>query len=431
MNPTPRLVIVGGGAGGAELAASLGDALKGKSHVTLIDRVHSHLWKPRLHEVAAGMMRAAEGDVSYAAQAARHGYDFAWGTMEGLDVEAREVQLAPVFDPSSGEKLADARRLGYDTLVLALGSEVNDFGTPGVAEHCFMLDSAAQAQQLQQKFLGMAFQVHQGERDKLRVAIVGAGSTGVELAAELDQAVNDLARYGLMLGRDQLELTVMDMADRLLPAVDTAVSDYARRQLEQRGIRVMLGQKVTSVEADTLSLGDDTSVPTDLVVWASGIKGHDMVTSINGLALNKKQQIEVDAMLRCKGQPNIFAFGDCAHCTDPHSGNSVPATAQAAHQQARLLARSLPRVLRGEDALPFHYRDRGTVVSLGQTHAAGEIASPGPGGKEKSFHGRLARIIYAGLYRQHQAALYGWPRTAALALSDRLRSVTQPPVKLH
>lgn len=431
MNDIPRLVIVGGGAGGAELAASLGDTLKAKAHVTLIDRVHSHLWKPRLHEVAAGLMRAAEGDVSYAAQAAQHGYEFAWGTMLGLDAKAREVQLGPVLDPSSGEKLADARRVGYDTLVLALGSQVNDFGTPGVAEHCFMLDSAAQAQQLQQKFLGMAFQVHQGERDKLRVAIVGAGSTGVELAAELDQAVNDLARYGLMLQRDQLELTVMDMADRVLPAVNHAVSNYAQHQLEQRGIRVMLGQKVTAVDEEKITLADDSTVPANLVVWASGIKGPDLLTQLDGLHVNKKQQLEVDATLRCKDQPHIFAFGDCAHCTDPDSGQSIPATAQAAHQQARLLARSLPRVLQGENALPFHYRNRGTVVSLGPTHAAGEVASPGQGGKEKSFHGRLARIIYAGLYRQHQVALFGWPRTAALALSDRLRSVTQPPVKLH
>ncbi len=431
MSAISSLLIVGGGAGGAELAASLGGTLRGKARVTLVDRVHTHLWKPRLHEVAAGVMRAAEGEVSYAAQAARHGYAFAWGTMEGLDVEAREVHLGPVLDPSSGEKLADARCVGYDTLVLALGSEVNDFGTPGVAEHCYMLDSAAQAEHLQQTFLGMAFQVHQGVRDKLRVAIVGAGSTGVELAAEVDQAVQDLARYGLMLGRERLELTVLDMADRVLPAVDKAVSDYAQRQLEQRGIRMMLGQKVTSVEAHKLTLGDDTTVPADLVVWASGIKGHDMVTSIHGLTLNKRQQIEVDATLRCKGQSRIFAFGDCAHCTDLDSGSSVPATAQAAHQQAKLLARSLPHVLRGKDALPFHYRDRGTVVSLGQSHAAGEFAASGAGGSERSFHGRLARLIYAGLYRQHQAALFGWPRTVALALSDRLRSVTQPPVKLH
>lgn len=431
MSAASRLVIVGGGAGGAELAASLGDALRGKAQVTLIDRVHSHLWKPRLHEVAAGVMRAAEGEVSYVAQGARHGYEFAWGTMQGLDVTTHEVQLAPVLDPVSGETLAAARRVGYDTLVLALGSEVNDFGTPGVAEHCFMLDSAAQAQHLQQKFLGMAFQVHQGERDRLRVAIVGAGSTGVELAAEFDQAVNDLARYGLMLRRDQLELTVMDMADRVLPAVNENVSDYARQQLEQRGIRVKLGQKVTAVDAEKVTLADGSSVAANLVVWASGIKGPDLLTHLDGLSVNKKQQLEVDAALRCKSQPQIFAFGDCAHCTDSASGHSIPATAQAAHQQAKLLARSLPGVLRGEIALPFHYRDRGTVVSLGQTHAAGEVASPGQGGKEKSFHGRLARVIYAGLYRQHQAALFGWPRTAALALSDRLRSVTQPPVKLH
>ena len=430
MTGSHRLIIVGGGAGGAELAASLGDALQGWAHITLVDRVLSHLWKPRLHEVAAGMMKASEAQVSYAEQGALHGYEFAWGTLHGLDVQTRQVQLAAVIDPVSGDTLAAPRGLGYDTLVLALGSQVNDFGTEGVAEHCTMLDSAAQAEQLQQRFLALAFKVHQGKRDKLRIAIVGAGSTGVELAAEIDYAVNDLARYGLMLRRDQLAITVMDMADRVLPAVDKAVSDYARRQLEQRGIRVLLGQKVTSVDSEKVTLADDSTVPADLVVWASGIKGPDVLTHLDGLRLNKKQQVEVDATLRCADQPRLFAFGDCAHCTDPHSGQSIPATAQAAHQQAKLLARSLPRVLEGKAALTFHYRDRGTVVSLGQHHAAGALTPPGQGGA-KSFHGRLARVIYAGLYRQHQAALYGWPRTAALALSDRLRRVTQPPVKLH
>lgn len=430
MNELHRLVIVGGGAGGAELAAALGDALAGKGRVTLIDRVTSHLWKPRLHEVAAGVMSAAEAQVSYAAQAALHGYEFAWGTMVGLDLAAREVRLAAVIDPATGDTLAGPRGVGYDTLVLALGSQVNDFGTPGVAEHCYMLDSAEQAERLQQQFLAMAFQVHEGTRERLRVGIVGAGSTGVELAAEFDHAVNDLARFGLMLRREQLDIAVMDMADRVLPAVDARVSAYAQRQLEQRHIRVVLGQKVSGVDGEKITLADDSTVPADLVVWASGIKGPNLLPTLDGLTVSKKQQIEVDATLRCKGQQRIFAFGDCAHCVDPDSGQNIPATAQAAHQQAKLLKKSLPGVLAGKDALTFHYRDRGTVVSLGQHHAAGELGA-GRGGKGKPFHGRLARVIYAGLYRQHQAALFGWPRTAALAFSDRLRSVTQPPVKLH
>jgi NADH dehydrogenase len=429
----PRIVIVGGGAGGLELATALGQSLgkRGRAAITLIDRTATHLWKPRLHEVAAGLLSAAEDEVSYAAQGFAHGFQFVLGPMEGLDPERREVLVGGVVDAGSGEPIVGPRRVHYDYLVLALGSRVNDFNTPGVAEHCHLLDSVEQAERLHKRFLARAFQVQNGEIERLTVGIVGAGATGVELASELHYAVYQVLRYGGMLQPEKLDVTVVDLAPRVLPAVAPEVSAYAQRQLDERKIRTVLGQRVVSVSKDAMELSDGQVIHADIKVWASGIKGHDFLASCAGLPLARNNQIIVDATLRCAGSERIFAMGDCAQFTPPGAERPVPATAQAAHQQAALLARSLRGVIEGRPPLPFRFRYRGTLVSLGHGKAAGELPSLRQGRGNRSIYGSIAKLAYASLYRMHLAALFGWPRTLALVLSDMLRRATRPPVKLH
>lgn len=429
----PRIVVVGGGAGGLELATRLGESLgrSRRARVTLVDRSPTHLWKPRLHEVAAGLLNSAEDELSYAAHAHAHGFHFALGPMVGLDPERREVKLGTVR-AADGTEVLTGRTVGYDWLVLAVGSRVNDFRTPGVAEHCFMLDDPAQANRLHQRFLARAFQVQNGQADRLRVAIVGAGATGVELAAELHHAVYQLRQYGGLLSPDKLDVTIVDQADRVLPAVGPAISGYALGELERRQIRTVLGQRVVQVTAEALHLSDGQVVPADIKVWASGVKGHDFLADCPGLQLTPGGQIKVDPMLRCLGTERIFAMGDCAQFIEKAAKAPLPPTAQAAHQQANLLARSLPRVLRGETPLEFRFRYRGTLVSLGRGQAVGDL----PAFRRNQSHGlRLrgmgAKFLYVSLYRMHLAALHGWPRTSALLLSGALRRTTRPPVKLH
>jgi NADH dehydrogenase len=430
----PRIVIVGGGAGGLELATRLGHSL-GRSRravITLLDDAPTHIWKPRLHEVAAGLLHAADDELSYAGQAYANSFQFMLGAMSGLDPERREVTLAPVLEPGTGLEILGERRFGYDYLVLAVGSKVNDFNTPGVAEYCFMLDDTAQANRLHQKFLSRALQVQMGKADCLRVAIVGAGATGVELAAELHHSVFTLFEYGGMLSPDELELTIVDLADRVLPAADPDMSEYAMDELERRNIRAVLGKRVLAVTEDALHLSDGEIITADVKIWASGVKGHDFLSACPGLQLTPGNQIKVDETLKCVGADRIFAMGDCAQFINPQTKAPLPPTAQAAHQQASLLAKSLPRVIKGEPALPFRFHYRGTLVSLGKHQAVGDLPSfRGPQKTGLQLRGFIAKFLYVSLYRMHLAALYGWPRMVALVVAQWLRGSTRPPVKLH
>jgi hypothetical protein len=198
-----RVVIVGGGAGGAELAAALGrQSQKLKMRVSLVDCASQHLWKPRLHEVAAGVLGDSEDAIPYLALGQANGFRFYLGALAGLDVSAKTIAIGPVLT-AQGDTLLSDRVLKYDTLVLAFGSEVNDFGTPGVREYCHVLDDGERALAFQKRLLEEAVKNSEGSSNRLRIGIVGAGATGVELAAELHRAVAAMHQVGGAAARRQ------------------------------------------------------------------------------------------------------------------------------------------------------------------------------------------------------------------------------------
>ena len=439
--PPVRIAIVGGGAGGLELAIKLARLTRagGRARVTLVDERATHLWKPRLHEVAAGLLVAAEEETSYAAQARRHGFDFLLGRVDGLEIDRRELVIAPTAYPSddpvaqeAGDDLLPGRTLAYDVAVLALGSTVNDFGVPGVREHCYTLDTPSGAERLHRALLARAARVEAGVQHAVRVVIVGAGTTGVELAAELRSAARRLSQYRSLLRPDQLCVTLMERADRALPASPKGVSAYARNMLASHDIELRFGAKVVRVAADGVSVEGGATTPADLIVWASGVKAKQFERPLNGAVSGKDGRIEVDAKLRVRRAEGgvfeeLYAMGDCAAA--PSGGGLTPATAQAAHQQAGLLARSLSRQTRGREALTFRYRYKGALVSLGGASAVGDVPIPSGGGLRVS--GLSAKLAYTGLYEAHIAELFGVWRTAALAISGALRRSAQPAIKLY
>lgn len=431
-NALPRIVIVGGGAGGIELATRLGHRLgRRRAQIVLVDRNPSHLWKPRLHEVAAGLIGTGDDETNYLAHGCVHGFDFALGSLLSLDVAGKTITLDAVVSPETGEEVLGVRTLPYDTLVLALGSRVNDFGIPGVLENCHMIDSPAQALHLQRAFLEAAIRVGAGTLDRVRVGIVGAGATGVELAAELHHAAHAMERWGGLGAAGKLDITLVDMASRVLPAVDPNTSAYAMHALERLGVHVVLGQGVDRVTPDALHLKDGTVIPCEIKVWASGIAGHDIIASLPALKRNGGNRIVVDDHLAAVGVQDIYAIGDCA-AAPSHIGNTiVPPTAQVAHQQASYLANELERRLSGKTGGSFRYHPRGTLVSLGEGGAAGEFPALRRDQSVFPAHGIIAKLLYVSLYHMHRVALHGWLRATALFLADRLRRTTLPPVKLH
>jgi len=424
-----RIVIVGGGAGGLELATRLGRTLgrRGGADVTLVDAQMTHVWKPLLHEVAAGSLSASDNELNYLAQAKWNHFHFRLGRMCGLDRVRREIRLAPVRDADGVEILAQ-RVLGYDTLVIAVGSGSNDFGTPGVLEHCVCLDSTDSALRFQRQLLHRYVSAHaSGDSSQVSVAIVGGGATGVELAAELRHAAIQLADYGLDGIRPaDMRITLVEAGPRLLPALPETISRAVEQALKSIGVEVLTGTRVREVRADALVTDRGGPIQAALKVWAAGIRAPAFLRDLDGLATNRLNQLLVGPTLQTTLDEDIFALGDCAACPmAPDDAGLVPPRAQAAHQQASLLAKSLALQLRGKPLLVYRYRDFGSLVSLSQFTAVGMLAG------NVRVSGWLAKAFYVSLYRMHLAALYGSPRALLRIVGGALQRRTSPRLKLH
>ncbi|WBG63678.1 NAD(P)/FAD-dependent oxidoreductase [Pseudomonas citronellolis] len=429
-----RIVIVGGGAGGLELATRLGRTLgrKGRAQVTLVDANLTHIWKPLLHEVAAGSLNSSEDELNYVAQAKWNHFQFQLGRMSGLDRATKRIQLAATLD-EDGRELLPARTLDYDTLVLAIGSTTNDFGTAGAAQHCIFLDTREQAERFHKQLLTHYLRAHarQGEDDQISVAIVGAGATGVELSAELHHAAQELAAYGLNgIQPENMRITLIEAGPRVLPALPERISQPVHRTLEKLGVRVMVGSPVSEVTAEGLKTASGEFIPASLKVWAAGIRASSLLKDLDGLESNRINQLVVRPTLQTTRDENIFAFGDCAACPlGDGSERNVPPRAQAAHQQASLLAKSLVARLEGKPLGEYRYTDYGSLISLSRFSAVGNLMGNLMGSVK--LEGWLARMFYISLYRMHQMALYGVTRTALMMIGDRIGRSTEPRLKLH
>ncbi|WP_348946061.1 NAD(P)/FAD-dependent oxidoreductase [Chitinibacter sp. FCG-7] len=431
--PLHRIVIVGGGAGGLELATKLGRELGGKkkANIILVDGSPTHIWKPLLHEVATGALNTGEDEVNYFGHAYRNGYQFEFGWMQGVDRERKTITLAAVRD-AQGDILTGEREICYDTLVLALGAIANDFGTPGAQEHCMFLNTPSDAERLRRRILDLSFAVGASGHgaSKLTIGIVGGGATGVELAAEIDHTIREMHNYGANLSPAQLEITIIEGAPRILSGAPESLSHYATEALAQRGIMVACNARVAAVSDSGFTLADGQQLKAMIRVWAAGVKAADWLSGL-GLATNRNNQIEVTTCLQTQTDPNVFAIGDCAAASDGEGGPQLAATAQVAHQQASWLADALIRKLNGREITPFVFKPQGMMVSLGKHTAVGSLAAIVGPQRNYYVEGRGAKLIYASLYRLHQAAVHGWVLAGLLWIGDKLRRVARPTLKLH
>ncbi|WP_049631984.1 NAD(P)/FAD-dependent oxidoreductase [Cellvibrio sp. pealriver] len=433
-SPTkPRIVVVGGGAGGLELATKLGNKLgrKNKAEVTLIDRNTTHLWKPLLHEIAVGTMDEDVDAVSYRGHANAHHFFFRVGTMIDIDRETREVVLAPMQD-EDGVEFLPSTRIPYDYLVIALGSMSNDFNTAGVKEHCLFLDSPTQAHKFHTKLLNKFLHIQRvsGSNEHVRIAIVGAGATGVELSAELHHAVHEIHNYGFdAVSNDHLHVTLVEAGSRILPALPERISGSAHSELVKIGVDVKLNTMITSASKEGLHTKDGQLISADIMVWAAGIKVPDFMANIAGLETNRINQLHVNEFLQTTRDATIFAIGDCAQFTNP-DGSRVPPRAQSAHQMASTCYKNLIATLNNKPMQAYKYTDHGSLISLASYSTVGNLM--GNLSKGSMFiEGRLARMVYISLYRMHQIAIHGLIRTGLIMLGGRLNRWLRPRLKLH
>lgn len=433
----PRIVVVGGGAGGLELVTRLGRKLgrRGKADVILVERGRTHFWKPHLHELAAGTMDLDVHEIDYLAQSHWSGFRYLLGEMTGLDREARELVVGPVND-DSGEQIVPQRRVPYDYLVIAVGSRTNDFGTPGAAENAVALENTLQADRFHRRlvdaFLRAQAQSEPLRPDQLNVAIVGAGATGTELAAELHKATRTLVSFGLdRIDPDRhVRLHLIEAAPRILPALPERISGAADRMLRELDVAVHVNARVAEVLPRAVRLADGNLIEAEMVVWAAGVKAPPFLRDIC-LQVNPLNQILVRPTLQSFDDPRIFAIGDCAAIPwEGHPGRNVPPRAQAAHQQAAHLYDSFQRQLANRELQPWRYRDFGSLVSLGTYTTVGNLMANFQGGNIW-LEGLFARLMYMSLYKMHEMTLHGFWKTALATLGRAISRSTEPRVKLH
>jgi len=430
-------VIVGGGAGGLELACKLGRKL-GPRKVTLVDSRLYHIWKPSLHEVAAGTLDIHQEGLSYQMLAHDNGFTFVYGAMTGLDSNAQRVVVGPILDAADVEVLPQ-RVLDYKGLVLAVGSTSNYFGVPGARENTISLNATEDAERFRLTLLRLMARVEQemneadsAEHEGIDIVIIGGGATGVELAAELREASGVYTSYGFrqMSAQRDVRITLLEGAERILAPLPERVSGAALRLLGDRSIRVVTGCRVTKIEPDYIEDSQGNRYRSNLCVWAAGIRAPEFLANL-GLPTNRGGQIDVDAQLAVKGVANVYALGDCAACIDAN-GRPVPPRAQAAHQQAEHLLKRFIAEAAGKPvpAGLYRYRDYGSLVSIGHATTVGSLMGSLKG-LSWFVEGFVARTMYKSLHLMHHQAVLGSMRTGVLAVARYLIRRNTPLVKLH
>ncbi len=335
-----HIIVVGGGAGGLELATQLGHKLgrKGKAEITLVDKARTHVWKPLLHEIAAGSMDVERHALEYQAQGWWHGFKYRYGEMTGIDRKGKRVHLAATHD-EDGREITPDRWFDYDTLVIAVGSVSNDFGTPGVKENAIMLDTPEEAERFNRRLLNaivranaQAGPVRPGQ---LHVAIIGAGATGTELSAELHGTTRGLVAFGLdkINPEKDIRIALIEAAPRILPALPERLSTATATVLKDLGVEVKSGCRVMSVTPEGVNLQSGEFFPTELVVWAAGVKGADVLASLDGLEVSRLNTLVVKPTLQTTRDDDIFVIGDAAYLVADGETAPIAPRAQAAHQE--------------------------------------------------------------------------------------------------
>lgn len=411
------IVIVGGGVAGLSLATKLGRRLgrKGKADIILIDRSFAHVWKPMLHTFAAGTANAYQQRIPFIPHAARSGFRFLPGSLGAVDRASQTITVEPII-ASDGEILVSRRNIRFDCLILAAGSKANDFGTPGVLDHCLFIDDLVQAENFNDRlYEGMLRTASEG--DPLTIAIVGGGATGVELATEISQLLEIADSYGVDGLRPRLRLTLVESGPRILPSFPEEISQAATRQMQDLGIQVLTNTRVSGADAQGFLLADGGRIDARLRVWAAGVKASDAVAGLSGFEQTRAGQLVVRPTLQTTVDDRVFAVGDCASLVPPGAKQPLPPTAQVARQQAAHLGKHLPGWLEGAALPPFEFRDLGSLVSLSNYNAYGTLGRYGLF-KGRSIEGRFAQLTHAMLYRLHQAEIHGLARAAVIWLSD-------------
>ena len=249
----------------------------------------------------------------------------------------------------------------------------------------------------------------------------------------MHQAARGLVAFGLdkIDPEKDIKITVIEAAPRILPALPERISIATSNILKELGVEVRVNSRVMSVTEKGVNLANGDFIPSELVVWAAGVKGPDVLANLDGLEVSRSNMLVVKPTLQTTRDDNIFVIGDAAYLVPEGETAPVPPRAQAAHQESTHLVRQLQRRINGETQLtPFKYRDFGSLVSLGEYSTVGSLMGF-ISGKSLRIEGWFAKIMYRSLYKMHEMALHGPIKVTFDTLSRLLTRRTEPHVKLH
>ncbi|RFC62646.1 FAD-dependent oxidoreductase [Fulvimarina endophytica] len=422
-----RIVVLGGGAGGLELVCALSE--KSGLDVTLVDVCGTHIWKPRLHEFAAGTVSSTLSEMSFYLLAAKRGFRFEQGCVTTIDRKAQTVRLAPVTS-HDGAIEGPGRSIPYDRLVIALGGVTPDFGTEGVKEYAIRLDRKEDAEIFRDRFVASLLKARE-TGEPARISIIGSGATGTELAAHLRMAERGFITEAV-LSRDQrlLDILILEAAPEIMPG---ASSELRRAVLERLGtldIATRSGAKIAGIEAEAVLAEDGERWPTDIAVWAAGLVGNPCLKDLCDFEMDKKQRIVVDPCLKVPNDERIYVMGDAASFRPSPDSDPLPPTAQCASQQAAYLAKAIPEAVAGGRPGQFEFNDQGRLLSFASGGSVGSI-NLFRSKQDLLVRGQFATAAYHSIQRRHQWAVLGYLLGTVAIFADAISPTKGPALKLH
>jgi NADH dehydrogenase len=386
MSKYPQVVIVGAGFGGLGVAEQLAHV---PVHVTLVDRHNYHTFQPLLYQVASSLLNAEDvGAPVRSMFRDQENVNFRLGTVTGINVPARKIQLA------------DGNEISYEYLVLAAGATVNYFGTPGAAEHAFPLYTLMNAVKLRNRVMQ---QFEAADRDPaiiddgaLNFVVVGAGPTGVETAGALSDLFYNLLPHDYhQLATEKARIILVEMGQEVLPPFKENLRAYARKELEDRGVELRLGESVAEVGPTSVRLKSGEEIKAHTLVWAAGVQASPLARML-GMPQGRGGRVKLNPDLSVPDHPEIFVVGDMGEVAS--EGKLLPQLGSVAMQSGEHVGRQISRRIAGEETQPFKYWDKGFMATIGRGSAVVELPN------QRTLHGPLAYFAWLGV---HLALLSG------------------------
>ena len=392
---SPRIVIIGAGFGGLWAARALG---RTQADILVLDRNNYHTFLPLLYQVAAAELEPE--DIVYPVRSILRRYPnirFLMNEVTGIDFSSRQVRTTDHVFP-------------YDYLILAVGSVPHFFGVPGAAEHAFRLKTLEQAVILRNHILtrferALCEENPERRQQMLTFVIVGGGPTGVEFSGALAELIRTpLVKDYPSLDFREVHILLLEAADRLLTGFPERLHTYAMRRLQQMGVEVHLQEAASQITSEAVHVKGGKVIPTDTVIWTAGVRGEAPAFS-SELPLERNGTIKVLPTLQAPGHPEVYIVGDLAYIQE--NGQSLPMVAPVAIQEGEMAAQNILRQMQGRESLPFHYRDPGTLATIGRNAAVVQIG-------QRSFTGFPAWVLWLGV---HLVKLIGF-RNRLLVLTN-------------